>query len=199
VFLVNRWLPAVPGLVERLNHGIRVADIGCGTGTVAILMAESYPNSVVTGFDVSEDSIAVAGERAGDLPNVEFHGYAVEEVPTTPPFDLITTFDVIHDLPDPRAGLSRIRDALADDGVYLMMEPNVSSYLEDNLHDRGALLYGVSALHCMTQSLAVGGEGVGAAWGWQRAERYATEAGFSSFERLEEITNRFSAFYLLRR
>jgi hypothetical protein len=106
---------------------------------------------------------------------------------------------VIHDLPDPRAGLSRIRDALADDGVYLMMEPNVSSYLEDNLHDRGALLYGVSALHCMTQSLAVGGEGVGAAWGWQRAERYATEAGFSSFERLEEITNRFSAFYLLRR
>jgi SAM-dependent methyltransferase len=162
-------------------------------------MARSFPNSEVTGFDVSGDSIAVARSRAGDLPNAEFHGYAVTEIPTSPPFDLVTTFDVIHDLADPLAGLSRIRQALADDGYFLMMEPSISSDLEDNLDARGALLYGVSALHCMTQSLAVGGEGLGAAWGRQKAERYASQAGFSSFEHLEEITNRFSAFYLLRR
>jgi len=199
VFLTGRWLPAVPGLVDRLQQGIRVADIGCGAGTAAILMAEAYPNSQVTGFDVSGDSIAVARSRGGSLSNLEFHGYAVDEVPTQPPFDLITTFDVIHDLPDPLDGLSRIRAALADDGAYLMMEPEASSDLEDNLHPRGALLYGISALHCMTQSLAVGGAGLGAAWGRQTAQRYATHAGFSSFERLEEISNRFSAFYLLRR
>lgn len=199
VFLADRWLPAIPGLVDRLHGGIRIADIGCGAGTAAIVMAEAYPSCEVIGFDVSGDSIAVARSRGGGLPNLEFHGYAVDEVPTRPPFDLITTFDVIHDLPDPRAGLSRIRDALAEDGVYLMMEPEASSNLEDNLDQRGALLYGISALHCMTQSLAIGGAGLGAVWGRQTAERYAGDAGFSSFEPLEEISNRFSAFYLLRR
>lgn len=198
-FLTDKWLPAVPGLDDRLHSGIRIADIGCGTGTAAILMARAYPECDVTGYDISEDSIAVARSRAGDLPNVEFHGYAADEVPISPPFELVTTFDVIHDLPDPLAGLSRIRHALADDGLYLMMEPNASSNLEDNLDDRGALLYGISTLHCMAQSLAVGGEGVGTAWGRQKAERYAANAGFSSFEQLEEITNRFSAFYLLKR
>lgn len=199
VFLTDRWLPAIPGLIDRLRQGIRVADVGCGTGTAATVMAESFPKSNVIGFDISRDSIAVARSRAGHLPNIEFHGYAVEEIPTEPPFELITTFDVIHDLPDPSAGMARIRQALADDGVYLMMEPNISSNLEDNMNDRGALLYGVSALHCMTQSLAAGGEGLGAAWGRQMAERYATRAGFTSFGRLEDITNRFSAFYLLKR
>jgi SAM-dependent methyltransferase len=122
----------------------------------------------------------------------------VEDIPIDPPFDLITTFDVIHDLVDPLAGLKQIREALAPDGVYLMMEPNASSNVEDNLNPRGALLYGVSTLHCMTQSLAHGGSGLGAAWGRQLAERYAADAGFFSFTPLEEISNRFSSFYLLK-
>jgi hypothetical protein len=111
----------------------------------------------------------------------------------------VTSFDVIHDLADPLAGLTRIRESLAGDGQYLMMEPNVSSRLEENLNDRAAQVYGISTLHCMTQSLASGGEGLGAAWGRQLAEEYALSAGFGSFRRLDEITNKFSAFYLLTR
>lgn len=199
IFLTSRWLPAVPGLVSDLERGVMVADVGCGSGTAAILMAEAYPNCDVIGFDVSAPSIAVANDRAKDVGNVEFIALGVEDLPIDTPFGLITTFDVIHDLPDPLAGMNRIREALADDGRYLMMEPNVSSNLEDNLTPRGAMLYGTSTLHCLTQSLAQGGAGLGAAWGRQRAQAMAEEAGFGSFQPLEEIDNKFSAFYLLRR
>jgi SAM-dependent methyltransferase len=177
---------------------MREADVGCGSGTAAILMAEGYPRCLVIGYDVSSDSIGMARSRAAGVANVEFVEHAVEEIPTEPPFGLITSFDVIHDLADPLAGLRRIREALTDDGVFLMMEPNAGSNLEENLSPWGAMLYGISALHCMTQSLASGGAGLGAAWGRQRAEALAGEAGFVSFQPLEDISNRFSAFYLLR-
>jgi 2-polyprenyl-3-methyl-5-hydroxy-6-metoxy-1,4-benzoquinol methylase len=147
---------------------------------------------------VSGDSISVARSRAEDIPNVEFHSYTAEDIPTEPGFDLITSFDVIHDLADPMSGLKRIREALRPSGSYLMMEPNASSHLENNLNDRGAMLYGISTLHCMTQSLAQNGAGLGASWGEEMARDYATEAGFVSFERLDKIANRFSAFYLLK-
>jgi SAM-dependent methyltransferase len=197
-FLLSRWLPGVPGLLPRLEAGMRVADVGCGSGTAAILMAEGYPRCLVIGYDVSSDSIGMARSRAAGVANVEFVEHAVEEIPTEPPFGLITSFDVIHDLADPLAGLRRIREALSDDGVFLMMEPNAGSDLEENLSPWGAMLYGISALHCMTQSLASGGAGLGAAWGRQRAEALAGEAGFVSFQPLEDISNRFSAFDLLR-
>jgi SAM-dependent methyltransferase len=199
VFLAKRWLPGVPGLVESLDTGIRVADVGCGSGTAVITMATEYPASRFTGFDVSDTALAVARERGGDLPNLDFARVGAGEIPTDPPFDLITAFDVIHDLADPLGGLRRIREALAPDGVFLMMEPNASSDVADNLDADGALLYGVSTLYCMTQSLALGGAGLGAAWGRERANRLAAEAGFGTFEHLESISNRFSAFYLLRR
>ncbi len=198
-FLISRWLPAVPGLVDRLTRGIRVADIGCGSGTAVALIADAFPGSHVTGFDMSSESLALARERAMNLGNALFVESDVLDLPIDPPFDLITSFDVIHDLVDPLGGLRRIRSALATDGLYLMMEPNAGSDLEDNLTPRGAMLYGISALHCMTQSLALGGAGLGAAWGRARAETMAGDAGFSSFRRLDEITNRFSAFYLLTR
>jgi SAM-dependent methyltransferase len=199
VFLLERWLPAVPGLVTDLEAGARVADVGCGSGTAALLMARAFPNAEVHGFDVSAGSVNAARERADGLSNVEFTQLDVTEIPTEPPFRLVTTFDVIHDLRDPLAGLRRVRDALADDGQYLMMEPNAGSNLEENLTPRGALLYGTSTLHCMTQSLAIGGAGLGAVWGRQRAEELASEAGFGSFRELDEISNKFSAFYLLTR
>lgn len=199
VFLIRKWLPAVPGLLEALESGITVADVGCGSGTVALLIAGAYPASRVHGFDVSPDSIDVARARADGMSNVEFQVSAVADIPPDPGFDLITTFDVVHDLADPHGDLVRIREALRPDGWYLMMEPDASSNLEDNLHDRGALLYGISALHCMTQSLASGGAGLGAAWGRERAEELVLAAGFSSFQPLEEISNRFSSFYLIRR
>lgn len=197
VFLVNRWLPAVPDLVPALEAGARVADVGCGSGTAAILMAEAFPQSQVSGFDVSAGSLDVARRRAKGLANVEFIERDVTEIPTDPAFRLITSFDVIHDLTEPLAAMRHIREALSDDGVYLMMEPNAGSNLEDNLDARGAMLYGISTLYCMTQSLARGGAGLGSAWGRERAEQMAADAGFGSFRRLDEITNRFSAFYLL--
>jgi hypothetical protein len=141
----------------------------------------------------------MARERANGIDNVDFTEAAIEKIPTNPPYRLITSFDVIHDLADPLAGMRRISEALAEDGVYLMMEPNTSSNLEDNLSSMGAMEYGISTLYCMTQSLAAGGLGLGSVWGRQRAEDMASEAGFSSFEPLETITNRFSAFYLLSR
>lgn len=197
-FLTSRWLPGVPGLVERLESGIRVADIGCGSGTTPILMAAAYPNSHVVGFDFSDDSLAIARSRGEHLPNLDFQKYSAEDFPTDPPFDLITSFDVIHDLVAPLDALRRIREALSRDGLFLMMEPNASSELEDNLTPRGALLYGISTLHCMTQSLASGGAGLGAAWGRQHAEALAEEAGFGSFKTLDGISNSFSTFYLLK-
>lgn len=199
VFLVDRWLPAVPGLIPALKAGTRVADVGCGSGTAAILMARAFPNTHVSGFDVSADSLEVARARGEGLSNLDFTQLDAARIPIEPPFRLITTFDVIHDLADPLGAMRRILEALSDDGVYLMMEPNMSSNLEDNLDQIGAMEYGISAMHCMTQSLAQGGAGLGSAWGRERAEQMAAEAGFGSFRRLDEITNRFSAFYLLTR
>lgn len=198
VLLTTKWLPAVPGLVERLEAGIRIADVGCGTGSAAIAMAKAYPASRVVGYDTSAQSIVVAGARGSRVDNLRFEAIPVERIPTDPGFDLITGFDVIHDLADPLAGLTRILEALHPDGVFLMMEPNVGSNLEDNIGEIGTLFYGISTLHCMTQSLARGGAGLGAAWGRERAEQMAFEAGFTGFDRLDDITNRFSAFYLLR-
>lgn len=198
VFMTRKWLPAVPGLVDRLNAGCRVADVGCGSGTAVIEIAGAYPNSNVYGFDLSDRSLELAQERSSHLPNAHFEKSGVEEIPIEPGFDLITSFDVIHDLTDPLAAMRRIRSALRPDGLYLMMEPAASSDLEGNLTPRGALLYGISTLHCMTQSLAQGGAGLGAAWGTARATAMAGEAGFRSFDQLEEISNSFSSFYLLQ-
>lgn len=195
VFLIKRWLPAIDGLTANLEAGIRVADVGCGSGTAATLIAEAYPNSEVVGYDVSNESLDIARSRTTTMPNLSFENFGAGDFPTDPSFGLITTFDVIHDLPDPAGGLKNIRQALSDDGVYLMMEPNTSSDVANNLDDRGALLYGISAMHCMTQSLAQGGVGLGAAWGREQAEMYCNEAGFTRFRELESISNKFSAFY----
>jgi SAM-dependent methyltransferase len=197
ILLTRKWIPAVPGLVEKLEAGIRIADVGCGSGTAALAMARAFPSSTVVGYDSSPEMIAMARKRADGLDNLRFELRSVEDLPTEPGFDLITTFDVIHDLVDPLGGLTRIRLALADGGMYLMMEPNMSSEVDDNINDVGAINYGTSAMFCMTQSLAKGGAGLGAGWGRQAAETLAAEAGFGSFQEVEPIRNRFSSFYLL--
>ncbi|MDH3190799.1 MAG: class I SAM-dependent methyltransferase, partial [Acidimicrobiia bacterium] len=170
---------------------------GCGSGAAAAIIARSFPASEVVGFDVSVAGIAAAKAGYGDIENLRFELGPLEEMPADPGFDLITSFDVVHDLGDPEAGMRHIRQALRPDGVFLMMEPAASSNLEDNLTPRGALLYGVSAMHCMTQSLAAGGQGVGTAWGRQVIEATARRAGFITFEHLDGISNSFSDFFVL--
>ncbi|MDG2333414.1 MAG: methyltransferase domain-containing protein [Myxococcota bacterium] len=196
LMLTRKWLPAMPDVVGRLESGIRVADVGCGSGVAALTMARAYPNSEFHGFDVDASSLERARRAAREegAENVFFAQVDGGSIPSDPGFDFITTFDVIHDVVDPLAVLGQIRAALAEGGAYLMVEPQAGDDLEENLHSAGALTYALSTLHCMTQSLAHGGEGLGAAWGPGRAERYCRDAGFGRFERLE-LANPFNAFY----
>jgi SAM-dependent methyltransferase len=183
--LLKGFLPVVPGLPDRLAAGMRVADIGCGTGHAINLMAHAYPQSTFVGYDVSAEAIARATAEAGamGLPNARFVVLDVTHLPNKQQFDLITSFDAIHDQRDPATALQRIAAALAPDGLYLMIEPKASSHLEDNLGNPFApYLYGMSVLHCMTVSLAEGGAGLGTAWGEQMARQMLGDAGFTSIE-----------------
>lgn len=186
--LVKGFLPVAKGLPERLRAGIRVADIGCGTGHAVNLMAREYPASSFVGYDLGEDAIARARAEAREmgLANARFEMLDVTRLAPEPKFDLITSFDSIHDQRDPAAVLRRIAGALAPDGAYLMVEPKASSKLEENIGNPFApYIYGMSVLHCMTVSLAEGGAGLGTAWGEQVARRMLAEAGFGSIEVLD--------------
>ena len=183
--LVKGFLPAAKGIPERLAAGIRVADFGCGTGHAVNVMAREYPWSIFVGYDIAEDAIARARAEAEalGLTNARFEAADVSRLTTERKFDLVTSFDAIHDQRDPAAVLRAAAAALAPDGVYFMLEPRASSRLEENLGNPfGAFLYGMSVLHCMTVSLAEGGAGLGTAWGEQLARRYLADAGFTSVE-----------------
>jgi SAM-dependent methyltransferase len=186
--LIKGFLPLATGLPERLQAGLRVADVGCGTGHAVNLMAREYPRSAFVGYDFGEEAIARARAEAREmgLRNARFEPLDVTALPAEPKFDLITSFDAIHDQRDPATVLRRIAGALAPAGTYLMMEPRASSNLEDNRGNPFApYIYGVSVLHCMTVSLAEGGTGLGTAWGEQLARRMLADAGFTSVEALE--------------
>ena len=186
--LIKAFLPAAKGLPERLTAGIRVADLGCGTGHAINLMAKAYPRSHFVGYDIAPDAIERArGEaQAMGLSNARFEVRDVTRLPPDAMFDLITSFDAIHDQRDPAAALRSAAAALAPEGVYLVVEPRASSQLDENVGNPfGPWMYGMSVLHCMTVSLAEGGAGLGTAWGEQTARRFLTEAGFTSIEAVE--------------
>jgi SAM-dependent methyltransferase len=183
--LINGFLPLAKGLPERLEAGVSVADIGCGTGHAVNVMARQYPKSSFVGYDFGEEGIARARAEADamGLGNARFEVLDVTQLPPEPKFDVIMSFDSIHDQRDPATTLRRVADALAPDGTYFMMEPRTSSNLEDNIGNPFApWMYGVSVLHCLTVSLAEGGAGLGTAWGEQTARRMLEEAGFTSIE-----------------
>jgi SAM-dependent methyltransferase len=179
--LVDGFLGAAPGLRERLREGILVADIGCGTGHAANLMAREYPTSRFVGYDIGEDAIAAARVEAQvmGLDNVRFEVLDVRQLPTEPSLDLITAFDAIHDQAQPDTVLRSVRAALGDDGTFLMIEFKFSSNLEANLDNPfAALYYGISTMHCLTVSLAEGGAGLGTVWGVELARSMLEDAGF---------------------
>jgi SAM-dependent methyltransferase len=186
--LIKGFLPVARELPERLIAGIHVADLGCGTGHAINLMAREYPRSRFVGYDIAHDAIerARAEARAMDLPNARFEVRDATDLPCDALFDLITSFDAIHDQRDPAAVLRSAAAALARDGVYFMVEPRASSKLEENVGNPfGPWMYGFSVLHCMTVSLAEGGAGLGTAWGEQTARQFLAEAGFTSVDAVD--------------
>ena len=180
--LVSDILPLAPGIPERLNQGIDVLDIGCGGGHAINVMARAFPNSRFTGMDLSEEGVGMgkAEANAWGLTNATFEVQDVSKLPEGRQFDLVTAFDTIHDQAWPRQALAAAARAMKAGGTFLMGDIAASSNVEENLdHPMGGTLYMFSLFHCMTVSLAQGGEGLGACWGEQMARELLAEAGFT--------------------
>jgi len=180
--LFEHILPLVPGLVDRLEAGIDVADVGCGRGRALMAMAARFPRSRFTGFDFSNEAVdnAAAEARSRGLDNVRFEMQDAAALDTTLRFDLVTAFDAIHDQARPDAVLDGIRKVLRPDGVFLMQDIDGSSRVDGNLeHPLGPFMYTTSCMHCMTVSLANDGAGLGAMWGRELALTMLAEAGFT--------------------
>lgn len=198
-------LPLVPGLAERLTAGISVLDAGCGSGRTLNHMASLFPKSRFTGMDLSQEAIATARNEAAErkLQNVEFVVRDLSDFDETAPveaFDLITTFDAIHDQAKPMNVIRGIHRALKPDGVYLMQDINGSSHLHKNIeHPLGTFLYGVSCMHCMSVSLAQGGEGLGAMWGAEKTREYLEKAGFTSIQTYSLAHDPVNNWYVVRK
>jgi SAM-dependent methyltransferase len=179
--LIEKTLPLVPGLPERLQRGIDVLDVGCGSGHAINLMGRAFPRSRFTGYDFSAEGLAAARKEASawGLTNARFVAQDVATMPDRECFDFITAFDAIHDQAKPRQVLAGVAAALRPGGTFLMVDDRASSHLHENLdHPLGPFLYGVSTMHCMTVSLALDGEGLGTVWGEQKARELLAEAGF---------------------
>lgn len=184
--LESHILPLVPGLVEKLNSGISMLDVGCGSGRIINKLASMFPNSHFTGMDLSDEAIAKAISEAGKkgVKNVEFVVKDLSDFHQTAPeetYDFITTFDAIHDQGKPLNVLKGIFRSLKHDGIYLMQDISGTSHLEEDInHPIGTFLYTISCMHCMTVSLAQDGEGLGAMWGEEKTREYLSKAGFTS-------------------
>ncbi|MBB5685825.1 class I SAM-dependent methyltransferase [Sphingobium boeckii] len=182
VALDDAILPLAPGLIARLEAGIAVADIGCGIGKAMNHLAARFPNSHFTGFDLCEETILLAqlDAREQGLENVRFAAVDATGLAGDAQFDLIFTFDAVHDQAEPAAVLAHIRRLLKPGGVYLMQDIDAASDVADNMDNLLApFTYTISCMHCMTVSLAQGGQGLGAAWGEQLALAMLKGAGFA--------------------
>ena len=186
--LVENWIPALDGVEAKLKAGAKVADIGCGLGSSSILMAQSFPNSTVYGFDFHEPSIETARQNAREagLTNVHFEVVAAKEFPGND-YDLVCIFDALHDMGDPVGAASHIKGALTPGGTFMTVEPMAGDKLSDNLHTLGSVYYGFSTMVCVPTSRA---QEVGLQLGAQAGEKRLTEvlnkAGFSQVRRATE-------------
>src|SRR5688572_14712565 len=203
--LESHVLPLVPGLAERLTKGIRVLDVGCGAGRILVRLAELFPASTFHGLDLSEEATGMGRAQAREkgLANVTFTARDLSDFDRTAEpeaYDWITTFDAVHDQAKPLNVLRGIHRALAPDGVYLMQDIKGSSQVHGNLdHPIGTFLYTVSCMHCMTVSLAQGGEGLGAMWGEEKTREYLAKAGFASVEKHELAHDIQNNWYVVRK
>jgi len=186
--LVNAWIPALDGVQAKLEAGARVADVGCGHGASTLIMAKAFARSTFVGFDYHRASIERARERAaaaGVGDRVHFEVATAKSYPGT--YDLVACFDCLHDMGDPVGAARHVRQSLAADGTWLLVEPRAGDRTEENLNPVGRLFYSVSTLVCTQASLA---QEVGAALGAQAGEArlrdVVTCAGFTRFRRATE-------------
>jgi hypothetical protein len=183
--LVSATLPLVPGIIERLEAGIEVADIATGSGHAINVMAKAFPKSNFVGYDFSDQALerGRAEAAAWGLKNASFEVKDVAELDDSRQFDFITTFDAVHDQAKPLTVVRGIHDALKAGSYWLCVDVRASSHVGENVdHPLGTLMYAISCTHCMTVSLAYDGEGLGAMWGVQKARELFTEAGFGSVQ-----------------
>ena len=197
--LMDSILPLVPDLIDELKRGIKVLDVGCGAGRALNLMAEAFPKSKFTGYDISEEATATgraAAEQNG-LTNVRFEVRDVTALDAFEQYHLITAFDAIHDQVQPDKVLQEIAKVLHPDGTFLMQDIAASSQVQNNIdHPVGPFLYTMSCMHCMTVSLSENGAGLGTMWGEELARTMLRETGFSKVE-VEKLPHDFQNIYYI--
>ncbi len=195
--LIDTLLPLAEGLKEKLEQGIDVLDVGCGQGRALLALAEAFPKSRFTGYDFLESAVQVAEEEASKrkLTNIAFMQKDVASFDDKEKYDLIFTFDSVHDQAKPDQMLKNIFNALKSDGTYFCQDIAGSSYVEKNMeHPVAPFMYALSTTHCMSVSLAQNGAGLGSMWGKELATQMMKEAGFSSVE-VKELEHDFINYY----
>lgn len=199
--VASQWIPALPEIYQRLKTGGEAAEVGCGAGQCLIPVAGAFPNSRFFGYDADRTSIQRARQKAtlsGLTSRVSFEEIAAESLSFNDRFDLVMAFNCIHDMAHPRAVLATICRILKPGGALLWSEANASDRLEENISQTGRTLYAASTMHCLTVSLASGGEGLGTVVGENQARRMAEEAGFANFEKLA-VEHPFHQVFVARR
>lgn len=186
--LIQAWLPALEGVVGKLERGARVADVGCGVGASTIIMAKAYPKSKFVGFDYHAGSIELARQRARDAgvaDRVTFEVAKATDFPGTN-YDLIAHFDCLHDLEDPVGAAKHARTAIAKDGTWLIVEPFAGDRAEQNHNPVGRVFYAASTMLCVPHSLSQHGPALGAQAGEAKLREVVTSGGFRAFRRATE-------------
>jgi ubiquinone/menaquinone biosynthesis C-methylase UbiE len=187
--LVTGWIPALDGVEAKLSAGAKVADIGCGHGAFTTLMARAFPESSFTGSDYHEESIIQARKRAADAGLAGQVGFDVASAQTFggAPYDLVTSFDCLHDMGDPLGAARHIREMLAPDGTWMVVEPYAGRSLTDNLNPVGRVYYSFSTFLCVPNALSQeGGYSLGAQAGEEPIRRLTADAGYTRFRRVAE-------------
>lgn len=199
--LDEQILPMVQGLIQRLERGIRAVDVGCGAGLALIHMAKRFPQSQFVGLDLLDTHVASATAVAESehVSNATFRTMDVTHWNEQGAYDLVTTFDAVHDQARPDLVLRSIRRALRPEGVYLMQEIKAATSVEKNVENPLApFIYTISCMHCMSVSLANNGIGLGAAWGKELALQMLQEAGFATVEVCELPHDMLNYYYVAR-
>jgi len=201
--LVPTVMPALDGVVERLDEGATAIDIGCGAGGAVLMLARRFPRSTFTGYDISRHALDRATARRAEhgADNAAFADPRHEPMPTDHSVDFVTTFDCIHDMTDPLGTMHAIRRAIADEGTWLLVDIKARDTLAENIEKNpmAALMYGISVLSCMSSALsAPGGAGLGTlGLPESLARRMTADAGFTRFRRLD-VEHPVNAFYEVR-